>query len=255
MSDRGGADLVVIVPSRGRPANAARVVRAWEETGAFGAASLVFAIDEDDPSYADYFPAIVGRAGGGARVLSFPHWLPMVAKLDHAARQYAGAEPEAQVLLTDQQKLELPFALGFAGDDHVPRTAGWAERYVEALRELGTGIVYGDDLIQRFALPTQWAMTSDLVRILGRMVPAPVEHLYSDTSIMALGRAIGRLRYLGDVVIEHCHPVAGTAPVDAGYQRVNSPEQYRTDRAAYGTWLSSAHGLAYDLTRIREVIT
>jgi len=106
-----GPDLVVIVPSRGRPANAARVVKAWEETGAFDVASLIFAIDEDDPAYRDYFPATIGREGGGARVFSFPHWRPMVAKLDQAARMESGADR----LLTEQQKLELPFALGFAG--------------------------------------------------------------------------------------------------------------------------------------------
>lgn len=229
-------DLLVIVPTRGRPGNARRVVEAWRATGGFDTAKLLFAVDADDPELPGY------EAVKNEVLFKLPvslcvveQWKPMVHKLDEAAR-----------FLADEH-----FALAFAGDDHLPRTPGWASRYLEALCDLGTGIVYGDDLLQREKLPTQWAMTSDIVRALGRMVPAPVEHLYCDNAVLALGREADCIRYLPDVVVEHVHPVARKAPMDDGYRAVNAPAQYRRDGDAYRRWV--AGGLARDASTVRAL--
>lgn len=226
------ADFLVIVPSRGRPESVARVVEAWHATGAFGSADLLFAIDGDDPYSGAYLASV---PSGTAGLVALPQWKPMVRKLNEVA----------------VERVNEYFALGFAGDDHLPRTPGWAGRYVDALYELGTGIVYGDDLIQREQLPTQWAMTADIVRALGRMVPADVEHLYCDNAVADLGRCAGCLRYLPDVVVEHVHPIAGKAPMDLGYVRVNRPEQYRRDGAAYQRWV--AEQLETDAATVRAL--
>lgn len=235
------AGLLVVVPSRGRPESVARVAQAWRETGAHEDASLVFAIDEDDPRYGEYYAIARCVDRPGILQVSFvgmATWLPMVHKLNECAAAAAGAEPGWG-------------GIAFMGDDHLPRTPGWARAYLDALRELGTGIVYGDDGIQGEKLPTQWAMTSDIVRALGRMVPAPVEHLYCDNAIKDLGEQAGCLRYLSDVLIEHMHPIAGKAPTDAGYQRVNRPEQYARDGAAYRLWKQTQ--LAMDAGIVRTL--
>lgn len=231
-------DLIVIVPTRSRPFHVKRIIEAWDETGAFGAgAELMFVTDRDDPEQSAYEAAIephlgVRRAGAVSR-LELPTWLPLVPKLNRAAGYVSGA-----------------FALGFAGDDHVPRTYGWVGRYLDELRA-GAGIVYGDDGYQHENLPTEWAMRGDIVRALGRMVPAPVTHLYCDNAIRDLGRATGLLRYLPDVRIEHVHPAAGKAPADEQYDRVNGSEQYRADRRAYREW--TRHGLAEDVLKIERM--
>jgi hypothetical protein len=222
------AELLVIVPSKGRPQSVARVYEAWVKTGAFEHAKLVFAVDADDSKHSAYFDADLLRGlpqPGNATVYfqTFATWQPMVPKLNECARIACLADDRFEMV-------------AFMGDDHVPRSHGWAARYVEALRDLGTGIVYGDDLVQGEKLPTQWAMTSDIVSALGRMVPAPVEHLYCDNAVLDLGRAADCIRYLPDVVIEHCHPVAQRGAWDAGYERVNSRTQYAADRARYLTW-------------------
>ena len=118
----------------------------------------------------------------------------------------------------------------------VARTVGWVKRFLEELRDLGTGIVYGNDGIQGEALPTQWVMTADIVQTLGCMVPSEVEHLYCDNVIKALGDEAGCLRYLPDVFIEHMHAFAGKAPLDHGYIRVNNGAQYARDSAAFERW-------------------
>lgn len=213
--------LVVVVPSRSRPRAVGKVVEAWQVTGAFTTASLHWVIDADDPEVRGYVAAL-DAAGPGVSWTVAPDWEPLVPKLNRAA--------------VDLARLDVA-ALGFAGDDHLPRTHGWAARYLEVLGDLGTGIVYGDDGYQHHNLPTQWAMTTDIVRELGAMVPAvAVDHLYCDNAVMDLGTAAGCLRYLPDVLIEHVHPVTGKVPTDAQYQRVNSRGQYHRDRAAYRGW-------------------
>lgn len=227
-------ELVVIVPTRGRPGNIRRVIEAWDATGAWDDAALLVARDADDPAAGHYV-----WSQAGVLEMVYDEWQPMVAKLDRSAVAAAHGGTWA------------PFAVGFAGDDHLPRTAGWARRYLEVLRELGTGIVYGDDRIQGEKLPTQWTMTADIVRTLGRMVPAPVEHLYCDNAVLALGRAAGCIRYLPDVVVEHMHPVARKAALDDGYRRVNSRDQYRRDGEAYRQW--TRDGLDRDADALRSL--
>jgi hypothetical protein len=230
------ADLLVIVPTRGRPESLASVVGAWTATGGFDVADLAFVVDADDPAISDYEKAW-DRAFPPTRMVLAEKWEPLVPKLDAAAQAFA---PDY-------------FALGFAGDDHLPRTHGWAKAMLAALYDMGTGVVYGDDLLQGERLCTSWAMTSDIVRALGRMVPAPVEHMYCDNSVMDLGRLAGCLRFLPDVVIEHVHPVVGKADWDEGYRRVNRPEQYRSDELAYAGWM--CRGRAADVATVKALMT
>lgn len=230
------ADLLVIVPTRGRPDNLRRALDAWDATGAWDCAALLAAVDADDPQIDGYRQLAAQWAGSGrVSLFEIPVWQPMVAKLDAAAVDAADAY----------------FALGFMGDDHLPRTKGWAQQYLATLRELGTGIVYGNDMFQGERLPTQWAMTADIVRELGRMVPAPVDHLWSDNSILALGAHARCLRYLPDVIIQHCHPFAGSAEWDGQYRRVNSDAQIKRDKAAYVQWVRTQ--LMDDVAKVRQL--
>ncbi len=221
-------DLAIIVPTKGRPENVAKVIAAWDFTNAWDHADLVLAVDGDDPAIHAYralaadFKDRAAEVGIDSPMYLVEHetWLPMVHKLDITARILA----------------ERYWALGFAGDDHLPRTIGWAPAYLDALRELRTGLVYGDDGYQGAKLSTEWAMTSDVVRALGRMVPAPVEHMYSDVSVLDLFTAAGAITHLPHVQIEHMHPIAGKAESDAQYQRVNHRDQFRSDKIIYERW-------------------
>lgn len=228
-------ELLVIVPTRGRPHNVPRILDAWEKTGATEMAQLLLAVDADDPTVRRYD---VFDVNGWRALLKHPQHLPMVVKLNDSAR-YALAERD------------WPY-IAFMGDDHVPKTVGWAQRYVNELKVLGTGVVYGDDLVQGEKLCTQWAMTTDIVRALGRMVPADVEHMYCDNSVMDLAREAGCLKYLADVRIEHAHPVAGRGAWDAGYERVNSRDQYRRDHASYMRWREER--MSDDVTAVKALI-
>jgi predicted O-methyltransferase YrrM len=236
-------DLAVIVPTRGRPENIRRVISAWDFTNAWDHADLILAVDADDPHYPEYrgFSSMDShpntRDRFALRVREISEWAPMVHKLNRTAVDVAGRY----------------FAVGFAGDDHLPQTIGWAERYLTVLREMGTGMVYGDDGYQGIKLSTEWAVTSDVVRALGQMVPAPVEHMYCDNAMMDLFNGAGALRHLPEVRIEHRHPVVGKAETDAQYQRVNHRDQFRKDRLAYERWKSRPEGMNAQISVVRDL--
>lgn len=224
-------DLVVIVPSRGRPEAARELVQAFADT-CTADTFIWFAIDDNDPTRDEYVAISDGRRSATMVLPS----RTMVEALNMATSRHG--TPQC-------------FAVGFMGDDHRPRTVGWDTAYLAALRELGTGIVYGDDLLQGERLPTQCAMTADIVRALGFMAPPTLRHMYVDNFWLDLGRVVGCIRYLSGVVVEHMHPVVGKAEVDAGYERVNAPDVYDTDGRAYAAYGSGP--MVDDVAKVRAL--
>lgn len=223
------APLLVIVPTRGRPQNAARLVKAFEDTDSLNA-ELVFVADHDDPELPAYHVAAprlliyTGESGKG-----------MVASLNWAASLYADVYDH----------------LGFMGDDHLPRTAGWDAHVLGALDALEPRVVYGDDLLQGSRLPTAAFLPSRLVRSLGYMAPPCLRHLYVDNFWLELGQALGGLRYLPQVVIEHIHPAAGKTAMDARYEAVNASEADMRDRQAWRQF-RDGDGFTAALHRVRD---
>lgn len=226
--------LAVVVPTRGRPENAARLVTAFGETASSGAVP-VFVVDEDDPRREEYralldqgrIPRMLvysGTEGGGG----------LCRPLNWAARRYASVYEN----------------VGFMGDDHLPRTVGWDTRVLAELDSLAPRVVYGNDLLQGANLPTAVFMQSRMIRTIGTMAPAVMRHLYLDNFWKELGERTGGLRYLDDVVIEHLHPVNGKAAWDEGYARVNASEADRRDREAWLNYRENCFGNL--LSRVRE---
>lgn len=227
-------ELVVLIPSRGRPESFLPLMDAFEET-CTADTNLLFVVDDNDPRKIDYdniWPErVIGnpiRHGG------------MVSALNFAASLVCASEEHS------------PYAVGFMGDDHMPRTKGWDTAYLEALRELGSGIVYGDDLLQGRNLPTQCAMTADIVRTLGFMAPPTLKHMYVDNYWKQLGEQAECLRYLPSVVVEHLHPLAGKAEWDSGYRRVNDSAVYARDRLHFEDYITSGR-LENDAKRVRAL--
>jgi hypothetical protein len=215
------ADLVVIIPSRGRPESVRELLEAFDST-CTGNTELVLAVDDNDPTLGTYSETVAELAGSSKTRVS-------LSVVDQPTNMVHALNATAMASVGEPT----PYAVGFMGDDHRPRTGGWDSAYLEALWDLGTGIVYGDDLLQRGGLPTQCAMTADIIRELGFMAPPTLTHLAVDNWWLELGRQAGCIRYLPDVVVEHMHPVAGKADWDEGHRRVNSPEMYSRDLAEF----------------------
>jgi hypothetical protein len=125
------------------------------------------------------------------------------------------------------------------GDDHRPRTKNWDELFVEQLYS-GSEIVYGNDLFQGASLPTAVAMSNTIVKELRGMVPDNLRHLYLDNFWLKLGQDLDKIKYMPEVIIEHCHAFNGKAPMDDNYARVNAPEVYSADKVAFDAYMAGA---------------
>lgn len=224
--------IAVIVPTRGRPGNAARLEAAFRETTTLGAVP-VFVVDQDDAVRHEYERDL--RAGYISRLLvtEGSGGSGMVKALNWAAGRYT----------------ELYEVIGFMGDDHLPRTHGWDARMAAACDSPEPRLAYGNDLFQGRALPTAVFMQSRLVRAMGMMAPRNLRHLYVDNFWLELGNRLNGISYLDDVVIEHLHPAAGKADMDTGYARVNAPAIDQGDRTE---WLNYRDGGQLDVL-VRQV--
>ena len=242
------ADLVVIVPSRGRPQAARELVDAFYQT-CTADTELTFAVDDNDETLPQYQELVATPSGLPGPILARPYPRTSVCVVDKPTNMVHALNRTADAFVT--LFAPTPHAVGFMGDDHRPRTIGWDTNYLDILRELGTGIVYGDDLLQGRRLPTQCAMTADIVRALGYMAPPALTHLYVDNFWLSLGEQAQCIRYLPDVVVEHRHPVAGKAQWDEGYLRVNDPGMFSKDEAAFAAYRSD--GLLGDVEKVRAL--
>lgn len=229
------SDLVMIVPTRGRPQSIAPIVECWEKTAA--EASLLFMVDEDDPAFGAYETAL-----GVATAKHF--------NIDWAS----GPRLRLAGTLNEAVREMVPHyaAVGFMGDDHRPRTEGWDRRFAECLSG-GTGVVYGNDLLVGSKFPTAVMMTSDIPATLGYFCPPPMVHLCLDLVWKDWGDGIGRITYLHDVIIEHMHPAAEKANMDHGYAECNSSDQVSADSAAYLEYVNGGR-LQADLKKLKAAM-
>jgi len=209
--------MAVIIPSRSRPSNIGELLVSWKATQT--KADLFIVVDDDDPEIDGY------RAFTGFTLLVYPRQGKGMAKpLNRAA---------SEILATNDYQY-----FAFIGDDHRPRTENWDDKLCDALDEIGTGIAYGNDLLQGEGLPTAVAMTADIVRALGGMTPPNMIHLYLDNFWLKLGQDTA-MAYLPEVIIEHLHPLAGKAAWDEGYREVNADDIYSADARAFKQYISS----------------
>lgn len=221
--------MMVIVPSRGRPANARRLVEAWGETRC--GAGLMIRVDDDDPELGGYLAM-----------------REQIYDMDFCAVEVlVGPRLRLGGTLNDLAPVAAKHfgVVGFMGDDHVPRTRDWDAHVLQAFAD-GARVVYGNDLIMGEQLPTAVFVDAAIVATLGYMVPPGLVHLFMDNYWRWLGEHLGALAYLPDVVIEHVHPVAGKAEWDDRYEEVNASAVWTADEATWHRWLAddSAAALA-----------
>jgi hypothetical protein len=232
--------VALLIPSRGRPVQAARLARAVADTVTPGCTTTFFLLDHDDPLLADYQRYLAAAAPD----------LQLVITLPGGPRGMGPVLNRAAGLLCASHRY-----LAFMGDDHYPHTPGWD---VALTRALGgrPGVAYGNDLFQSERLPTACVMDSVIVRVLGYMSPPPLVHLWIDDFWRTLGEALGNLAYLGHILIEHKHPDAGKAPRDSRYAATGcNPELMMADKGRWDTWRAGTwEGETGDRARLLDAL-
>lgn len=220
------ADLVVLVPSRGRPRNIARLISACKRTCTADTV-LHFGFDDDDPALTQNLAELDWQSVALVR----PR-MGLAAWTNHLAGLYL---PDA------------PYVASI-GDDMVPVTPGWDKKLMEACGM--TGMAYPDDK-RRDDVPEAIVMTSSIVNALGWMCQPTLDHWFVDAVWRDIGTGAGCLTYCPSVVVEHRHPnVPGGDPPDATYHE--AAEGFGRDMAAYQKW--KLHGMRDDVAKVRAVV-
>lgn len=221
-------ELALLVPSRARPHNIARLLDAMNRT-CRADTTLIVGVDDCDPHLTEY------RSFNDCEVIVQPrrplvHWLNDLAV------------PRAR---------EYPF-VGHIGDDNIPRTTGWDTMIIDSLQRQGDiGFCFGDDLDPGRApgsLCLTAFMTSEVVRRLGYMGPPRLNHMYVDPVWFAWGNATS-IEFLPDVILEHMHyTIAGKAPFDESY--AHSTGLIPEDCGNYNDYCDDPEGLNADIVKL-----
>lgn len=210
-------DLVILVASRGRPTNAVALEQAFMDTKT--EAKRFYIVDFSDETRSEY----ARRLPRESVIMIHNTTGGMAYPLNHEVRQLIGQYD----------------AFAWMGDDHRPRTLNWDRRYVDEIYS-GAEVVYGNDLFQGEALPTQCAVSNEVVEAVNGFFPNKLRHLYLDNFLLQLGRDLNKIKYLPDVIVEHCHPFNGKAEMDEGYARVNAGEVYSADKIEFDRFMASS---------------
>lgn len=219
-------NLIVLIPTRGRPA------RCLEAFGALRATAesdhrYIALVDDNDPALPEY------EAIAGLEVMVVPPGGYTFAINFAASRLWDDAD-----------------IFGVLQDDVLSRTAGW-DRIVE--ETLGTpGIAYGDDKIHGENHPTVPFVSSAIARALGWVALPSTIHQYVDDCWKRLGQELGCLRFMPDVVMEHMHVAVDKAEWDEGYRRVYSDGLASHDHAAFQDWVRLY--MALDVANVRAAL-
>ena len=222
-------DLLVIVPSRGRPQNVARLLDAVHETRR-ARTHVHVAVDDDDSALDAYQDMWNGHAGSG-------DWLGVGAR-------------DGLIGWTNKIAVENAADYRFLaslGDDHLPRTKGWDTALIRAIEDMGgTGIAYPWDGV-REDIPEAVVMSSNIVTALGWMALPDLRHYYPDNVWADLGRGAGCLRHCRAVWVEHVHPATGKAVPDQTNR--DNAKSISADKVAYLQWRSER--MAADVATVR----
>lgn len=212
-------DLLIIVPTRGRPQNAARLLEAVRDLAELET-DVFFGLDEDDPARVWYEGTLLDRKPGpevSARVAIRPR-MGLAEWTNFAAGRHG-----------DRYRFLASF-----GDDHLPRTKGFDRKLTRVIGDMGgTGFAYPYDGM-REDIPEAVVMSSDIPLALGYMCPPGLKHYYIDNVWGDLGRWAGCLRYCRAVAVDHLHPGNGMARVDDLY--AGNSQKVDEDREAYNEW-------------------
>jgi hypothetical protein len=186
--------ISVLVPTRGRPANVARLLESAQET-AETEVEFIFYVDEDDASSHD----VIDRHGAtrlvGPRVVLSETWNRCWERATHDVAMQCG-------------------------DDIVFRTYGWDARVLAEFERFPDRIVFvhGEDGIQGDRIGTHGFLHRNWVTTVGYFVPPYFSSDYNDLWLSEVADALGRRVFLPNVYTEHMHPVAGKAQLDATHQ-------------------------------------
>ena len=123
-------------------------------------------------------------------------------------------------------------------DDVIYKTLGWDNKLVRVLEDYGSGISYGDDLLQGKNLCTFPMITADLPEKLGWLQMPKLNRYCGDVVWKFIGENCDCLYYVPGVIIQHKWQGADAT--------IN-----KEDMAKFAEWLQRSH---IECDEVREVV-
>ena len=185
-------DMLVVVPSRGRPGNIERLHRAMLQTCSLDT-QLVVGLDTDDEHNYQRIDGVEYEVRDDLHYVT--GWNNELVK---------GRLGDYEII-----------AAGI-GDDNLPRTTYWDTQVKWALEQVP--FAFCNDLYPRApgSLSCHMFMRREVVEKLGYVGPPSIAHMYVDVAWMAWGLACG-VKYLHEVIVEHMHFTTGKSQNDSTY--------------------------------------
>ena len=197
-----------ILPSRARPHNVFRLLKAYEETGATTPVWLRLDNDDHTPEY------------------HHKNWI-----VEKGPRL-----PLSEIYAEAYEKFHDSEWFGLIADDVVPVTPHWDCKLIDIAGRDGMAVPAGGDTTG--GCP-HFVLGGDLVRSVGWLALPGLDRLYIDTVWHDLAEKRGVLRYRPEILLEHRHFSNGQALFDQTYQKKHKAE----DKAVYEGWkLSNQRG-------------
>jgi len=206
------SDLLVMVPTRGRPEQCGRLLESFRETT--DRADIAFILDPDQEDL--YAEVEWGDAAHGV--------LAPRGTLREKLNQTAAAFRDSYD------------ALMWTGDDHVFRTPHWDTAMLAALDDMGGHGWVFPDTVRRRDVPEIWMADTALITELDWFFPPAVNQYYADNIIGELGKRAGLIRFCPEAVIEHLHySIHPDVERDATYLEAESTYG-QADLKAFNQW-------------------
>jgi hypothetical protein len=219
--------LLCTCPTRGRPEIIKNMLDSFQKTKHTNTDLVIF-VDDDDPALSKYMDV-----------------------LNNTYYHLGSRMPVAQIhnrLVKSHPDYDYYMPIN---DDVTFLEKGWDTSLMNAIEERGNGfgIAYGRDTDgESFypPFPTFSIVSSNIVNSLGYIYPRELNKLFGDTFLLDIGRAIGKLYYVPEVVIKHKQPIH----LDT-YEHTTK-EFYNSERDAYARYIDN--NLDADVMKLFEAI-
>lgn len=204
--------LLLTCPSRGRPELIKEMIKSFEETKSIQSDLCIY-LDNDDPNLIYYN--------------------------DNVDKKYyivGDRMPVAQIhnhLVSIHPSYDYYMPIN---DDVKFMNKCWDIMLINAINERGGGwgIAHGRDTdgVNFFPqFPTFSVVSRNIINTIGYIYPTELKMLFGDTFLLDIGRAIGKLFYVPDVVIYH------KQPTHLDTYEIKSQEFYNSERDAYAKYI------------------
>jgi hypothetical protein len=221
--------MLAIVPTKGRPKLARRLLRAIWRT-AWEPVDIAFIICSSEMElYRRAFTRVQAPEGRAVLFVEVDDDFTYPRKLNFGAAFAPAGVYRFFALLND---------------DHEPITHGWDVKLKDAIGDERFGVAYGPDGIwDDGTIPSAPVITSSMYEALGWVALPGLHHILVDNVWKDLAVAMGTLHFLPDVRIQHRHRQLG-AEDDATYRETNDNLAHQQeDGLTYETWSSAQRAL------------